>query len=389
MKVLVLYSRDIDIDDSGGSRTTIELMNYLISKKVTCYSNFNIIKGGDKRINIHPELGLNHKLMNAFILRKEVDILLIPEGYLVTKIGHYATLNTKCKIVSALHNKPGYERQRLWITIWESVKYNESKMKRIRAFIALVLYPAVNFYYIRDFRKKMHKAFTYSDILVLLSENFFSSFIDNYNIKENYKKLKAVGNPLSFDSLLSYSEIKNKKKQLLVVSRFDERQKRISIILKVWKSIQDLYPDWSLEIVGFGRSLPLYLKMKESLGLKHITFHGKQDPYIYYKEASIFLMTSSYEGWGMTITEAQQLGCVPVVMNSFESLSEIIIDGVNGFSVEDNNLIQFENRISQLINDDALRVNMAAKSIELSKRFSKDIILKKYYDIFVSLINEE
>ena len=61
MKVLVLYSRDIDIDDSGGSRTTIELMNYLISKKVTCYSNFNIIKGGDKRINV-PEISCGNSI---------------------------------------------------------------------------------------------------------------------------------------------------------------------------------------------------------------------------------------------------------------------------------------------------------------------------------------
>ncbi|HBL32365.1 MAG TPA: hypothetical protein DDZ96_00915 [Porphyromonadaceae bacterium] len=389
MKVLVLYSRDIDIDDSGGSRTTIELMNYLANKGVICYSNFMIIKGGDKRIIMRPELKLNHKLLNDLILKEKIDILLIPEGYCLTEIGYNACLNTACKIISALHSKPGYEKQRLWVEILESAKYNDSKLKKIRALLALILYPAVNYYYIRDFRKKMSKAYEYSNKLVLLSENFYSTFIANYNIKDNGKKLTAIGNPLSFDSFFNINDIKLKKKQILVVARFDERAKRISLILKTWELLQDLYLDWSLEIVGFGRSLPRYLKMEKKLGLKRITFHGKQNPYIYYKEASIFLMTSSYEGWGMTITEAQQQGCVPVVMNTFESLSEIITDGVNGFCVEDNNLEQFVNRISQLINDDILRVNMAAKSVELSGRFSKDIILKKYYDLFVNLINEE
>lgn len=40
-------------------------------------------------------------------------------------------------------------------------------------------------------------------------------------------------------------------------------------------------------------------------------------------------MTSAFEGFPMTLVEAEQFGCVPIVMDSFSSLSSIITDGKN------------------------------------------------------------
>ena len=48
---------------------------------------------------------------------------------------------------------------------------------------------------------------------------------------------------------------------------------------------------------------------------------GQKNPEPYYNEASIFMMTSSFEGWGLTLTEAQQYGCVPLAFHSFASLN--------------------------------------------------------------------
>ena len=45
------------------------------------------------------------------------------------------------------------------------------------------------------------------------------------------------------------------------------------------------------------------------------------------------MMTSSFEGWGLTLTEAQQYGCVPLAFHSFASLTDIITDKVNGFAI--------------------------------------------------------
>ena len=64
----------------------------------------------------------------------------------------------------------------------------------------------------------------------------------------------------------------------------------------------------------------------------------KKNPEPYYNEASIFMMTSSFEGWGLTLTEAQQYGCVPLAFRSFASLTDIITDKVNGFAIPNDDI---------------------------------------------------
>jgi glycosyltransferase involved in cell wall biosynthesis len=65
------------------------------------------------------------------------------------------------------------------------------------------------------------------------------------------------------------------------------------------------------------------------MGLKRVNFEGYRNPQPFYKRASIFVMTSANEGFPMTLIEAQQNGCVPVVMNSFSALREIIQNNIN------------------------------------------------------------
>jgi glycosyltransferase involved in cell wall biosynthesis len=54
-------------------------------------------------------------------------------------------------------------------------------------------------------------------------------------------------------------------------------------------------------------------------------------------------MTSTAEGWGMVLTEAQQMGVPVVAMDSFGALHDIIEDGYNGRIVPNNDLVAFQN----------------------------------------------
>jgi glycosyltransferase involved in cell wall biosynthesis len=58
------------------------------------------------------------------------------------------------------------------------------------------------------------------------------------------------------------------------------------------------------------------------------------------KTADLFLVTSNYEGYGMTIVEALAAGCT-VVSTDVGCAREVIQDGVNGFvvSVGDTNVL--------------------------------------------------
>ena len=70
----------------------------------------------------------------------------------------------------------------------------------------------------------------------------------------------------------------------------------------------DRLADWKLVIVGSGSDENNYKSYVAENDIKNIYFEGNKNPLPYYQKASVFLMTSALESWGLTITEAQQFG---------------------------------------------------------------------------------
>ena len=100
-------------------------------------------------------------------------------------------------------------------------------------------------------------------------------------------------------------------------------------MIELWRSVEAdaAFDDWNLKMVGDGEDFGLYRDMIAQYGLKRISMEGFRHPLPYYKEARIFLMTSAYEGFPMTLIEAQQQGVVCVAMDTYESLHYILNDG--------------------------------------------------------------
>ena len=107
-------------------------------------------------------------------------------------------------------------------------------------------------------------------------------------------------------------------------------------------------------------------------------------PLPYYKEARIFLMTSAYEGFPMTLLEAQQQGVVCVAMDTYESLHYILNDGENGDIVPDTGML--EKKVKQLMNDPALLKRYADKGLQTCRRFDVEAVVDKWETLYKGLI---
>ena len=101
----------------------------------------------------------------------------------------------------------------------------------------------------------------------------------------------------------------------------------------------------------------------------------------YYREASILLLTSSAEGWGLAITEGLQRGVVPVVMNSCPVFSEIIQNGQNGFIVPNNKIKLFAHTVLQLMTHHDYLHNTQCKALKSAERFCLDATMEKWIKI--------
>jgi len=180
-------------------------------------------------------------------------------------------------------------------------------------------------------------------------------------------------------------DFEKKQKTILFVGRISEYQKRLSLIIEIWKMIlsEKKYDDWNLKIVGDGEDMET-LKEKTK-NLDRIYFEGKQKSESYFEEASIFIMTSTFEGFGMTLAEAQKYACIPVAMNSFLSLSDIIENEKNGFIIPDGDINAMAEKIQILMTDESLRKEIALNGLESVKKFDIKIIAQKWEKLFNEL----
>ena len=234
----------------------------------------------------------------------------------------------------------------------------------------------------------LEREFQYVNRFVFLSKSLVDEYIRFRGHRYEQGKLTFINNPLSKRILMTTEEFHNKENIVLCVARMSEIEKHISLMIKVWKEIEKdkRLDDWKFDVVGDGPSLNEYISLSSNLNLKRISFHGYQDPVPFYKRSKIFLMTSVAEGWGMTIVESQQSGVVPIVLDTFTSLKEIIIDGENGRIVPPRNKKKFQIVLkSTMINEEA-RKRMAKNAMNSCERYNVEHIVDKWQCLFEELL---
>ena len=97
-------------------------------------------------------------------------------------------------------------------------------------------------------------------------------------------------------------------------------------------------------------------------------------------------MTSRNEGWPNTLNEAMRLGCVPVVINTFSAINDMIDNELNGIIIqhesEPKDIENCVNAIFELINNKELLSKMALNACEKTERLSIGTIAEQWVKLF-------
>ena len=177
-------------------------------------------------------------------------------------------------------------------------------------------------------------------------------------------------------------------REILFVGRIYENHKKVSRLLYVWKNLLDLgYLDWKLKIIGDGPDLEKVKLLSGRLNLCNIEFLGSKDPYEDYLTASIFVLTSQVEGWPMTIVEAQHFGAVPVVMNNFSALNEMLSNH-SGVIVDSSDPQKMALEIAKLIEDKKKMALYSQNAIRQSKLYEVSKICDDWDDLIKKIIRK-
>lgn len=376
MNILFCTTYRVSEQKGGTERITARIAQALREKGHRCFSAYKAEIAEELPLaKWDGELNATNQSLEDYILDHHIDVLIIQKMtrevkqiYLIREKHHL-----QLKIISVLHFAPAYEEIEVSFRhAWDSLKTKCNLKSGLR----FLLFPIYKVWYPQRNKALYRTVYKYSDKVVLLSERFIQEYMDYTGISNNDKFI-AIPNALSYDEFLPIEKLKNKKKQALVVSRLVETPKRISYAIKAWAEIENdsELQEWILKIIGSGPAEDCYKALTQKLGIKRIEFCGRQQPKPYYEESSLFLMTSSYEGWGLTLTEAQQFGCVPIAFDSYSSIHDIITNGENGILVENNNIQLFTEKLKHLMKNKEMLNRMAKEAISSGHRFELETII--------------
>lgn len=145
---------------------------------------------------------------------------------------------------------------------------------------------------------------------------------------------------------------------------------------------------WQLIIVGDGvlkkelESKIKALNLQESVILKPFTKQIEKE----YLNASIYAMSSHFEGFGMVLAEASSYALPCIAFDVKTGPSDIIADEKSGFLVEDNDLQGYADKLMLLMRDENLRFNFGTKAKQVvSEKFSKNAVMKMWFELFEEL----
>ena len=238
---------------------------------------------------------------------------------------------------------------------------------------------------------------------------------DKFFIGKRLKTVSVMPNPLGLQPV---HDIPHKQNNILAVGRLDGwHVKGFDVLIRAWarvvSSLEFLVSTdgWKLQIAGTGSEESLnYLKQlcKENGVEDSVEFLGfRKDIEKLYQDASIFVLSSRYEGFGLVLIEAMSQGCACVACDYKGRQSEILnpaqdqtfetrnlkLEPQNnkvelcetGILCEPDNVEALSDAMTKMIMDEKYRESTRQNAIERSKYYSIDRTMDRWEQLLNQL----
>jgi glycosyltransferase involved in cell wall biosynthesis len=205
--------------------------------------------------------------------------------------------------------------------------------------------------------------------------------------KEMWKdvsKISVIPNPLPF---LPEKKASLNNKKVIAVGRL-AYEKGFDLLIEAWEIVNKSYPDWELNIFGFG---PEKDRLRQLIDRKNLNNTIKiNDPvsgiHKQYIEHSMIIFTSRYlEALPMVLIEAMSCGLPIVSFDAPCGPKDIISDGNNGFLVKTGDIQSLADKICQLMESDNLRKTMGENGKIMSENYRVEKIIAQWIELFRKL----
>ena len=304
MKKLIFVTRNMKA--GGAERVIAQLANYFSRIGIHCTivtldkeeifykldSSINIYAIGEKSSNLYIDKFLRYKELRKYVTSQDPDIILaLPEEIGIFVIP--ALIGTNIPVVVSERNNP-------WIMPWKKATRIARKL----------FYPFASGFIFQTEQ----------------AASFFS--------KQIRRKGVVLPNPLDLERIPEPWQ-GERRKEIVSAGRL-VKQKNFGLLIKAFAKFYRSHPDYILTIYGEGALKKDLQKLAESLLPKGtFSFPGRTSELLnYMRGASMFVLSSDYEGMPNVLIEAMAIG-MPVISTDCPSggPAELIENGKNGLLV--------------------------------------------------------
>ena len=246
------------------------------------------------------------------------------------------------------------------------------------------------FRFYEDVEQKLHLFQRLKNAILNRIINYSISFVDEMIVlteasKKEWKtkNSQTIPNPLWIENP-NASALESKA--VLTVGR-QEFVKGYDLLLPIWKKVIQKHPDWKLHIYSdYNPELKLK-ELAQKLNLeKEIVFH---EPTLAideaYSKASIYLMTSRHEGFGMVLLEAMACGLPCVAFDCPTGPAELITNDFNGYLIKPFDLDSYAEKVITLIENHELRLKLGSNAQKSTEKYQLSKVMDQWHQLFSKL----
>lgn len=217
-----------------------------------------------------------------------------------------------------------------------------------------------------------------SDYVVVLTDGDLEEYRNRLGRKN---AIRRIYNPVAYQ-WKKETELEQKK-IILTVGRLVP-EKGMEYIKKVSGEILQRYPEWQWVVLGEGverENLEQFI-IENNLQNRFVLKGNVENVDEYLQQASIFVITSKYEGLGLSMLEARAMKVPCVSFDVKMGPRELIHNGLDGYLVIPFDCEDMIKKIETLINDSKLRKQFAEKAFLHMNEFRVQKIKEQWKEIF-------
>lgn len=224
-----------------------------------------------------------------------------------------------------------------------------------------------------DMRSELMRCYPKLDVTVLLTEHDRAAF----------RAALAPGTPLAVIpnafTRLPGGRARLDRKTVIAVGRLTP-QKGFDLLIPAFAQVVDARPDWSLCICGGGAGRSGLEQSVADHGIsEHVTLLG---PVRHIERqllrASIFVLSSRFEGFPMAMLEGMSKGLPVVAFDCPTGPAEIVEHGKSGLLVPNGDVAGLAEAMLELIENDELRHRQGAAAAVRARAFSLDDVGQRW-----------